>query len=124
MLPASVSIEDKRLGTLSVVLMLLSLAPLIIILSSEASYKLWEEPSMVPTFWFESSGTDADGATVSITRDMNVTGDLPAYCDNALYDYYYDADVDSSWNDSAECRSSRTATSPRSRAIRGRSSRP
>ena len=104
-LPASVSIEDKRLGTLSVVLMLLSLAPLIIILSSEASYMLWEEPSMVPTFWFESSGTDADGATVSIARDMNVTGDLPTYCDNAEYDYYYYADVDSYWNDlSMKCR--------------------
>ena len=78
---SSVKIDDKRLGCLSVVLMLLSLTPLIVILSSSSSRQVWEEPSMVPTFWFESSGTDADGATVSYTQDMNVTADtLPGYC--------------------------------------------
>ena len=55
--PSVVVIDNRKLAALNLGLKLLALLyPIISIASSKSTYKVMEVPTLVPTFWFESSG--------------------------------------------------------------------
>jgi hypothetical protein len=108
-LPDQVIISDWRIGLLNIVLMLVSLLyPIITTVMNKENYQTSETPVAIPTFWFEASGTAADGASVNFYAEQDLDpNNLPAYCaDAARYDYHYSSSDHSFWNDiDIRCRS-------------------
>lgn len=108
-MPDQVIISDWRIGLLNIVLMLVSLLyPIITTVMNKENYQTSETPVAIPTFWFEASGTAADGASVNFYAEQDLDpNNLPAYCaDAARYDYHYSSSDHSFWNDiDIRCRS-------------------
>ena len=61
--------------------------PIVTVISTESSYRLTEEPTVIPTFWFEDSGLDASGEEVSLHDAQNISSanPVPVYCNNSEY---------------------------------------
>ena len=89
--PSTIVINDWRLGALNIVLRVLALLyPIITVSRNKLTYMVMEVPTLIPTFWFESSGVSAfTGEPVSLYAAQNVTAQnpLPSYCNNSEYDY-------------------------------------
>ena len=100
--PVSIELKEWKLGLIHKVLVLLALIyPLLTFLWVDTSYRVAELPVAVPTFWFETYGEDLHGNTISLNQalDFEEGEEVPAYCGNTEYDYYYSSRAISYWND-------------------------
>ena len=67
--PVSIELKDWKLGLLHKSLQLLAcLYPIYMFWTFETSYRVTELPVAIPTFWFETSGTDLAGNDLSIAQ--------------------------------------------------------